>query len=99
MRDSCHKHKVNRRKAFIKHTERKDLPKTDLDEKFVGCSGKRRYPDLITAHAGAHHMCVLINSAEVYIYLCERCGGYHLTKAPVSPEGETNRWAYYFGKD
>ncbi len=67
--------------------------------KVIGCSGKRRYPDLISAHAAADHMCSLIGSSEVYLYLCKHCKGYHLTKAPVSPEGELNRWAYFFGKD
>ena len=67
--------------------------------KIIGCSGKRRYPDLISAHAAADHMCSLIGSPEVYLYLCKHCKGYHLTKAPVSPDGELNRWAYFFGKD
>ena len=71
----------------------------EVEAPVVGCTGKRRYPDLLLAHAAAHHMSVLIGSSEVYLYLCEHCNGYHLTKAPISPDGKLNRWVYFFGKD
>lgn len=99
MRDSRHKYKKKRKKNHFHTPSWGELKENDEEVSVVGCEGKRRYPDLISAHAAAHHMSTLKGDAEVYLYLCEGCGGYHLTKAPVSPDGKLNRWAYFFGKD
>jgi len=64
-----------------------------------GCTNKHRYPDLVSAHAAGDHMAKLMNSPEVYLYLCPCCGGYHLTKMKLAPDGKPNRWVYFFGKE
>ncbi len=97
-----HKRRQYKRKrpyysSFEVHVD--DLPEKEEPVSVVGCTGKHRYSDIIAAHAAAHHMCSLLNTSEVYLYHCDNCGGYHLTKAKVSPDGKLNRWAYYFGKD
>ena len=104
MKDSRYRYKRKCRAPYVKpstKTNETERGKANENENspVIGCAGKRRFPDLISAHAAAHHMCILQKSSEAYIYLCEGCGGYHLTKAPTSPEGVLNRWAYFFGKD
>lgn len=99
MRDSKYKFKRRRKKAYYQSTSWGQLTKEGKEVPVTGCTGKHRYPDLVSAHAAAHHMCILKGDSEVYLYKCEGCGGYHLTKSPVSPDGKLNRWAYFFGKD
>jgi len=99
LRDPRYKHKIKRKKNHFQSPSWGEIKDSGPEEAVVGCTGKRRYPDLIAAHAAAHHMCTLKGDSEVYLYLCKNCHGYHLTKAKVSPSGELNRWAYFFGKD
>ena len=98
MQEPNHKRKRPRKKAQYQSPSwgERDAPEVAA---VTGCTGKRRFPDLIAAHAAAHHMAILRGDSEVYLYLCEHCSGYHLTKAKVSPDGKLNRWAYFFGKD
>lgn len=102
MRESYHRRKRAKKKPFFHSPswgEISEVKAEEVEEKVVGCTGKRRYSDLIAAHAAAHHMSILKGNSEIYLYLCDHCGGYHLTKAKVSPDGKLNRWAYFFGKD
>ena len=100
MRKAYHRYKTKRRKPYHKSPSWGEMKaEKDDEESIVGCTGKHRYPDLTSAHAAAHYMCILQGNSEAYMYLCTHCGGYHLTKAPISPDGELNRWAYFFGKE
>lgn len=45
------------------------------------CASKRRYPDELTARAGAMHDIHHVgNASELYVYRCPECRGFHLTR-------------------
>ena len=44
-----------------------------------GCEGKRRYPDEITCRC-AGQVLQVENQVKLYMYPCEICKGWHLTK-------------------
>ncbi len=102
MQESNHKQQRNKRRKKP-HYQSPTWGELNEEEKpealLVGCTGKRRYPDLLAAHAAGLHMSDLTNNTEVYLYLCEHCHGYHLTKAQLAPDGKLNRWVHFFGKE
>jgi hypothetical protein len=55
------------------------------------CFRKRRYPDELTACAFAIHCEECSDGADIYVYRCPVCSGYHLTRFRHSPDGEENR--------
>jgi hypothetical protein len=82
---------------FYRHpTKRKNKPVNLADE--GGCKGKRRFPNIEAAHAAGDFMARLQNNPDVYMYKCECCGGYHLTKMQFAPDLSANRWVYNFGE-
>ena len=61
------------------------------------CRRKSRYPDIYSAAASGAHMSIEWGTAEVYVYPCPHCRGYHLTHKAT---GEDSVWVFalYFGK-
>lgn len=54
-----------------------------LKPKVLTCRSKKRHADEFTARAAAmsHIERGLADVAELYVYKCNLCGGYHLTKS------------------
>lgn len=54
-----------------------------------GCLSKIRYPDQMTARAAGMFYSSR-NHLNLYVYKCQYCGGWHLTKKRVSYKARAN---------
>ena len=61
----------------------------------ITCNQKKRYSDEFVARAVGASLSVQFSTAELYMYKCSNCRGYHITRQN-SYKGKRNIWIFNY---